>query len=259
MTLPARPWLPANALADATVQAMVRDSAMNWAARWLIDPRDIIASTQKVSSPIKISDAFTCWTNATGALTLAVDQASAIKLAAQMIGAPAGGKPNAADLSLYHRLARDCCLNLLSDLAALFGCDGDFREAKQHEANGDTKYTLAFAAGGPSFDLYVDRALMIYARQSSAKGARPPIPLGVLGEAIGRQHISVGAAAGGATIGLDDLYALACGDVIVLDKALDDDVRMTVNGHVAPSATAFIRRSETGLELRMTQTGFEQT
>lgn len=258
MTLPARTWLPANALADASVQTLVRDCAATWIKRWLPDPRDILASTHKLSPPTKIPSAFRCWTNQTRTLALAIDETSAAKLATQMIGAPAGGKLNAADLGLYRQLVESCLSDLMQALASLFACDSAIHEAKHHEVGAQTKYVLSCVSGGPAFDIYVDNALIMEARRSAAKGGRPGVPLGAMGEAIGRQQIRLGAAIGAATIALSELYNLARGDVIVLDRPLDDGVFLTINNRVVADASALIQRSETGLELHMTQMGPEQ-
>src|SRR6185312_8071030 len=127
---------------------------------------------------------FTCWTNEAGTIALAIDDASAAKLATQMISAPAGGKLNAADLALYRQLVQASCTDLMQAMAALFECDRVIREAKQHEVGVETKYTLTCVSGGPAFDLYVDSALITGARRSAANGARPGVPLGVTQEAI---------------------------------------------------------------------------
>jgi hypothetical protein len=189
-------------------------------------------------------------------VALTIDDASAARLAAQMIAAPAGGKLNAPDLALYRRLAQNCCLDLALAIATLFESDRNIDLAPQLEVKAETKYTL-YWAGGPSLDLYVDNALILGARRSAASGARSGPAFGVISEALGRQTIQVGAAIGAATIGLDELYGLGRGDVIVLDRPLEDGVFLTINDCVAQGATAVIQRAETGLELRVT--GFERT
>ncbi|MFZ2031075.1 MAG: FliM/FliN family flagellar motor C-terminal domain-containing protein [Vitreimonas sp.] len=255
MSSAARAWLPANALADATVQTLVADCALSWAKCWLPDPRGCVANPSKLAGITKLPQVFTCWINKEHTLAMAMDDASICKLASHMLSAPAGGKLSVADLALYRQLAERSCSALMQDLAKLFGSEPPLGPARGAEVEVDVKYSLQFVGGGLAFDVFVANDLVLRARRSAAKSARPGVPLGRLSQAVESQQVSVGAVVGATKLALSELYGLAPGDVVVFDASLGDGVHLTVNNCVNLNAKALVQRSEIGLTLQVTEMG----
>src|SRR5690348_9422683 len=122
MSLPARDWLPGNALADGVVRRLVSEHAKRWVTRWIADEREIVVGTQAIAQPTKIPNSRRLITNQDQTIALSADQASSLKLGAAIISAPAGAKPSAGDIGLYRALAERALGDLGEDMARLFAC-----------------------------------------------------------------------------------------------------------------------------------------
>jgi hypothetical protein len=251
MSLPATDWLPANAVTDGVVTALVSERCNHWVRRWLTEPRAIAATAQTISQPLKVPSTHRLFANSDRTLALGLDQTSSLKLAAAILRAPAGVKLNAMDTRLYHRLSDKALSDLGEDLAHLFACSGQLRKVDGYDIDRVHNFSLNFAGLGPRLDVYADSALVLRARRSAARGSHPGAPLGDLSEAIGRQSVKVGAMIGAARLGLAELCGLGCGDVVVLDRRHDESVRLTIDGVLAEGAAARVERLQSSLTLRL--------
>ena len=252
--LAARPWLPANALSDGALAALCVESANAWAARWLVDPRTLTATRTTITNPTKLLSSAVSVAAADHGVVVSTDQVNAIRLAASVLNLPASLKPNDTDIRLFRRLARTCVRDLgralIRDLRLDVQALGDNHPDQIEDAE---KFSLAFASGGPCVDIYLNRALAISARRIAAKGYRTGPRFGNRAAAADRQSVRVGAFLGEARVGLPDLYALACGDVLVLDRGCEDALPLTVNDRPLDQATCTVRQSPSAYELCMTR------
>jgi len=249
-----KPWLPANALSDGTLAALCVESANAWAAKWFVDPRTITVARTAINNPTKLPSSAVSVGGPDHGVVISVDQVNAARLAASMLNLPASLKPNDADISLFRRLARACIRDLgdamIRDLRLDVQSLGDNHPDQIDDAE---KFSLAFASGGACVDIYLNRALAISARRIAAKGHRAGPSLGNRLAAADRQSVRIGALLGEARVPLPDLYALACGDVLVLDRGCEDALLLTVNDHPLNQATCTVRQSPNAYELCMTR------
>lgn len=256
MTQPARPWLPKEALADATLARLASGAAESWSKRWFAETRHVSVRAH-TSASSEVAAAAPRWQSEDGALLLALDPQRESALAGWMLGLPSAlSKPASADQRLFASLAGACAQDLLRSLAQAFNASPRSQQTEARRGGADAlRFTFSVAAASQVIDLFVDRSCATRTRKQTLN--RPPAkpPPRPREEATARQTIRVGALIGRTRIGLSELCSLDRGDVLVLDRGQDDGVEITIAGEVKASVRCELRQHGDALKLCVVHMG----
>ncbi len=252
MTQAARPWLPKEALLDATLAGIANSAAATWSQRWFSEARHVTVRAQ-TSTSASLTGAAPCWQTEDRSLLLALDPQRESAIAGWMLGLPASlTRPASADQRLFADLAAGAAQDLLALLARGFAAVPRIHKTEAQRIGADAlRFSFSVGTASQVFDLVVDRSQAVLARKAAlipppAKpSARPRA------EAFARQHIRVGALVGRTRIGLSELWSLDRGDILVLDRGQRDGLELTINDEVQPGARCELRRDGETLMLRM--------
>lgn len=250
MTQAARPWLPKEALADSTLAGLASTAAASWSQRWFAEARHVSVRAQSGASS-EVAAAAPRWQSEDGALLLALDPQRQSVLAGWMLGLPmALSKPASADQRLFASVAGACVQDLLRSLAQAFGASPRSQQTEARRIGTDAlRFTFSVATASQVTDLFVDRACAVRARRAMVSKALAKPPPRPREEATARQAIRVGALIGRTRIGLSELCSLDRGDVLVLDRGLDDGVELTIDDEVKTGARCELRQDGDVLKL----------
>lgn len=254
MTQAARPWLPKEALADGSLAGLASGAAESWAERWFADDRHVSARLQLGSSvSSEIAAAAPRWQSEDGAILLALDPLRESTLAGWMLGLSTTlSKPASADKQLFANLAGACAQDLLRLLAQAFAASPRSRPTDARRIGADAvRFTISVATASQVIDLWVDRSRAVRARKDMMSRAPEKPPPRPRDEATARQGVRVGAFIGRTRIGLSELCSLDRGDILVLDRGLDDGVDLTVDDEVKAGVRCELRQDGDLLKLCM--------
>ena len=254
MTQAARPWLPKEALADATLPRLASTAAESWSQRWFTDARHVSVRAQSGASS-EVAAAAPRWQTEDGTLLLALDPQRESALAGWMLGLPTAlSKPSSADQRIFASLASVCIQDLLRSLAQAFDASPRSQQTEARRIGADAlRFTFSVATASQVLDLFVDRSCATRARKQAM--SKPPAkpPPWRREEATARQAIRVGAFIGRARIRLSELCSLDRGDVLVLDRGQDDGVELTIDNEVKAGARCELRQDGDVLKLCVTR------
>jgi flagellar motor switch/type III secretory pathway protein FliN len=244
------PWLPVSALGGGTIGRLLGEAVSRWSDCWLVDRERVVIGAIAEFSAI----------GADGAETLIADDGLAIRsteqarigLARLMLGASSGEKaPTAADRDVLRQLAERCLNDLRQRLAAALGFSGgEWRTEHEPIPLAQAQiYPIGIAGKEPLLELTLSRALAVRAIKRAAAPGAHRSALRPLSDALAGQEVAVSAALGRSELSLNDLAALAPGDVLVLDRDVGAPAPLAVNG-TASGGRATIE--EAGGALRLT-------
>lgn len=252
MTVVARPWLPKEALFDATLEGIASGAAATWSQRWFSETRHVSVRTQ-ASASASLAGAAPCWQTEDRSLMLTLDPQREGALSGWMLGLPVNvTKPRNADRRLFADLAAAAAQDLLALLARAFCATSPIYKTEAQRMGADAlRFSFSIAAASQVFDLVVDRSRAIEARRAAIAAPPAKPPPRPRAEGLARQRIRVGALIGRARIGLADLWSLDRGDILVLDRGQRDCLELTIDGEVLPGTQCDLLQDGEMLLLRM--------
>lgn len=245
-----RPWLPANALIDPATTARLTQCVEAWARRWFVDPRMPSVRLVACQGRASLASDALCLRNATGELLLSLPRTAHFKLADSMLGLRSRAKLSLHDNALLGELELRCLKDLSQEAASLFGIST--RIVSEHSGNIARAVHYAFALPPLSDDihLFIDVPAAMTARRARLGSTNRPVPLGSRQDAIAKQRVGVGAFLGAGEVGLSDLYGLACGDVLRINRE-QGPLPLTINGKASPGMRCEPIRDGSVLKLRL--------
>jgi flagellar motor switch/type III secretory pathway protein FliN len=259
MSLKARAWLPDDAMSDGALCMNLTEEAVAWSQRWFGSAPGVSvrfrANADAVRSPLGAA----AWESACQRLNLTLERPGQLRLAAAMLKLKqVKSKLADPDVRLLRGLADACIEDLVRRAAGVFSLKTDVRKAPEafsEESRTDhVWYSVSIGAIGRALDLRLDHDAVIAARKALIVGEpRSPRPLGQREEAIGRQAIRIGARIGTGSVGLEELSALARGDVLVLDSGLGGPLDLTINGAVQAGVACELQQEGSVLALRLSR------
>lgn len=255
MTPEPRPWLPQQALKDDTLIKRIIGDCTSWSARWFAEPRDTSVRMRFIeASPI--ARGATIWRAHTPGFAITITPHAELLLASWTLGFALGSQRlNPHDESLLRGVAQECASDFFPCVAQTFSVTGTFAQAPEFAAPSGACFTFAIGAASPVFELYVSDALLIAGRKACVRKQLAPSPLSVNARenATARQTVKLGAMVGVGRLGLSELYNLAAGDVLVLDRGHNDKVALTIDGAIQPQTRCDLRQDNGELKLRIAQ------
>ncbi len=231
-------WLPPETAVPAALDRRIAELVADWSARWFVGAGPEVQGLSR-----RGGGGGENWRGPPGGVTLRVPADAVAALGGRALDVPATDR-RASDRELLEAVGEDVLTDLRQRLAALVG-------------PADAPWTPLFTAPSRTAmigDLTLgltDAAFARLAREAMAQTGYGP--LGDGGQALARQRIRLGASVGGARLAFGDLHALAIGDVVVLDHALDAPLALTAD-HVRLTAGRGMIAIDSEATLRITQT-----
>jgi hypothetical protein len=228
-------------------------AANRWAARWLNATADVSVRMHEGAGDFSTSGGAFYRRLAPGGPIAALTRAGSIKLGCALIGVePKWSKMSDADATFLGAIADACADDLLREIAGAFPPIADAPQDARSSSEPDSDaICFAVSAGAAGVFVYASRALAASARRAAAPPARAPRPLAKRDQAIGRQSVTVGAMLGTGKIRLAELASLRAGDVLVLDRACDERLELTIDGELKPAASCELHQEQGGFCLRI--------
>lgn len=230
----ARPWLPDGAIARGAAALPLAEAVRDWAATWFagggavrVDVADRIASTAKDSW---------FWSSADDA-AIGADDGLVATVAALMIGKPDDGTAlTADDVALLARVAEPCLGDLRRRIGELVGVEHPWRPVAV-DGPMARRWRVSFA-GRSMLTLAIGESAIIRRVRATMPPAAPPRPTQPTSVALAAQLVDVSARIGGGRITTAELAALGIGDVVVLDRAVDQPVEIAIERRRQPMRCA---------------------
>jgi len=248
----ARDWLPAAALDAPAVRRALDHALSSWSERWLPAGRLAAAgfAAHRSGTPPPASG----WNRYGTATLLAADE---FRLAGLALGTrPEGLVLSEVDRDILGRFTARIAADLASALDRAIGRNPP-AEADAEPVAGDPLpdggllFAIADAAGAPVLHGAMPLAALVPFRKSLLGGGRRPRPaLARLGRAAGATPVRVEARLGAAVLALGELAALGPGDVLILDRPIDQGAALALARSGRPFARAAI--AERGAEVSLT-------
>lgn len=223
MTAAARPWLPQGALLHHEVRSALQSLIGDWSARWFsnltLQPSSLVE--RRGSDPTADQD----WLPLPGRARVACSFESGRWIVEQALQAPFEAPPaTPKDAQLMDAVLDRMLLDLQDSLDRTFGA------ATSSSASKQPVLEVAVADGTGADRLWVGvpaEDLAVWLRRKLQPAAQRA-PLTPLAQTLSAEPIRIEARLGDASLTLDDLATLQPGDVVVLDHALDEPIRLTL-------------------------------
>lgn len=241
MSLNVREWLPAEALEGGAVRRLVGEAVGQWAPKWFVRP-EVAASgfeARKGAAARRPGG----W-QVGKAVGTALAASETVRLAGLALGAaPDRLVLSEADRDIIGRLTAGIAADLAATIEAALGVDQPGAEAPVETDDpfgGDGGLLLSVNDGGdrPILHVAIPAAALVASRKAAIPTTRrPTAPLAQLGGAVDATAVRVGARLGSAILALGELADLAAGDILVLDRAIEDGAELAL----LPSGQPFAR------------------
>jgi flagellar motor switch/type III secretory pathway protein FliN len=248
----ARAWLPAGALDDGTLAALVSGAVEAWSAKWILrGSMEVVKPLAPIVGPAPAGR----WRVLPEGAALAVEEEAELALAAMMLDAATVARaPTEADRRLCHALAQTAITDLCRRLASAFGLPGDslWRDAEARAFDGSGFGCEIGRAGQPAaMQLRVSTESAVAVRRGSARSVPQRSALGPLDEALAKQRVGLSARLGRCHLTLAEFTGLGPGDVLILDQDPAGPLDLTVEGADPPVARCAIEEDGHGYRLKI--------
>jgi hypothetical protein len=248
-----REWLPAEAAACAAVRRLVGEAVGQWGPKWFAraEPRAAGFEIRKGAAARRTGG----W-QAAGAVATWLAASETVRLAGLALGAEPGPLVlSEADRDLIGRFTGSIAGDLAGTIESALGIDPT-------EAGAPVSVEDPFAGGGGLLFSVNDRgerpllqvaipaaALVPFLKAAIAPARRRPAPLARLGGAFESAAVRIEARLGAVTLPLGELAGLAKGDVLILDRAVEDGAELALCPPGRPFAQATIVPGDSGISL----------
>jgi flagellar motor switch/type III secretory pathway protein FliN len=256
MALPFSPWLPSSALDSPAIDEALRASVREWSAKWFARGGLRPSGPFARGNIAKLLHDKVVWRAVPDGLAVGAAERATGALAAAMLDADfSGTNLLPKDRQLIERLAGECLEDLRIRLARLFGLPEklEWQESVDPPRMSGEVWTCRFGLNDrePLVWLAVDRARVVMLRRSRLRRSSDGVRLRPMAEALAKQPLALSARLGRCEITLSDLTALSEGDVIVLDRRLDEPLELAVEGQVKPGCCLVEEADDDQLRLKI--------
>lgn len=247
----ARDWLPDVALYDGSLTSAVASLVDKWRIRWIRTPIKLAVRIDAKVGERHLSASG--WTSDCGNLSYFADDRARMRLAASILNSKrVTASPSRTDGILLDRLTDKAIADLMGTLAELFAVRATVQPIGETPSSSETlSSALKFVITGPAGIVGVILAspdAAAAARKRLVKTDRRPHPaLQPRANGIAQQPVYVGVRVGSGVVTAADLATLSIGDILILDRRVDETPEMVINGR--PTADPDIRLGRDGARL----------
>lgn len=253
MSANVREWLPPGAAESGAARRLVGEAVGQWSAKWFVRAEAATAGHAAVpgAAPRRQSG----WRSA-GAAATSQSAAEALRLAGLALGAdPEQLVLSEADRDLIDRFSAMVAADLAASLEQAFGIDTAAAAAPADDpfaGNGGLVFTVNDRAERPLLQVAIPAAALVpFLKGAIAPPRRRGAPVARLGRAFESTPVAIEARLGATTLPLGELAGLAVGDVLILDRAIEDGAELAFARSGRPFAQGAIVPGERAISLRL--------
>lgn len=233
-----REWLPAEAMAGEAVRSALDAAVRQWSSRFLGRSAlgvDMLKPSRRLANE-RYDGAE--WRSLSAYVAVSASSQAVSRLGQLAFGVLSHVTQTEHDRLLSKVFEKKLLLSLAEAIETALGIVGDrpATNAIPADASGGVAL-ISDQSGARVLHLAISsRALIPFCKRSLAPAPRARRPLKDLASALSPTEVVVEASLGRAEVSLDDLRSISPGDVIVLDRALDQPVEIHIKGaggHVA--------------------------
>jgi flagellar motor switch/type III secretory pathway protein FliN len=219
--------MPEECLRDARVARAAGQAASAWARAWFAQ-----ASWDAVGAWAPEDGTHDGWSTLRegGRIALRARAGAILDIAFAMLGEPARGDLTTRDLRLLRRLAGDALDDLLSRLEDTLPDDDAGSIGPEQERWG----RVLAMDGEPILRVSLDRADVCLLARRAFGPTHAAGGLDRASVALAGVEVSIAAQIGRASLAIDEIGALEPGDILVLDREVNDPVDLVVAGRKSP-------------------------
>lgn len=250
-----RPWLPLSSLADETISAGLADSLAAWCEAWFKPPGRVSLSIVHAGRPVwAAAGADYRWEVHRAKAALAAGPTAMARLCALAFDAPAPFRiAGERDRLVVQEFERRLLGDLAERIEAAFGIAGSARAEPERLddpwADEETVAALtAFADGTEAIRVALPARTLVPFRKGRATPSRPKRPLAALSAAAAAARVPLAVRLGTSELSLDELRGIAPGDVLLLDRDIEQPAELVADGR----AFAHARLVEADGKIRLT-------
>jgi flagellar motor switch/type III secretory pathway protein FliN len=247
-----QPWLPDDAAAPPDATRALEALVEQWSGEWFVGE-----SMRVDRSMASLSSARgAVWQGCDQGVWLGLPLAGCLKLGAMVLGvSPAGDRRNKEDVLLLEAIGRDCLDSLKLTLSQRLGLDGPLWQAVETKWDEAPAYGVEIASGAHKLALQLAFSRQGFARFVRAALPAPPAkpPLRAGSAAIAAVPVSVTASLGTCGLTVAELSGLECGDVLVLDAAIEAVMPLAVDHVRLAKGRCRVVERERGLALKIVE------
>ena len=257
----AKSWLPKGALEDQTLTKALEETVSKWAQTWF--PR---GQSELITAYIGKSEEMTQhglgmgWRSGVShELFLTMSNSGRRQIAGKLLDTDVSKhRLTLPDIEVIGKLTSP----VINDLITRLGSYLDFPANPQiisavafanEVAGGFEQFTITLNRSMSVVTFYVRRDVAFAARRRLALPLRAPPPLSPKLAAIERVDVAIGARIGIAELNYADLSNLGIGDILVLDRGVEEDLEITINQEICWNTKCEIREDNGTTNLRLTQ------
>lgn len=248
-----REWLPAEALEGAAVRRLVGEAVAAWAGKWFAQA-EVAASafeTRKGAAARHPSG----WQVA-GTVGVALSSSETVRLAGLALGAaPERLVLSEADREIIGRLTDGIAGDLAGTVEAALGAEpGDASSLSAVDdpfaGGGGLQFSITDRGERPLLQIAIPCAALVPFRKAAIPASRRrAAALARIDHAFDSTAVRVEARLGKAVLPLRELAGLAAGDVIILDRAVDDGAELSLRASDRPFARGAIVAGDAEISL----------
>ena len=252
MSTNVREWLPPGAAESGAARRLVDEAVGQWSAKWFVRAEAVAAghATARGAAPRRQSG----WRSA-GAVATSQSAAEALRLAGLALGAdPEQLVLSEADRDLIDRFSAMVAADLASSLEQGFGIDAAAAAAAPAEdpfaGDGGLAFTVSDRAERPLLQVAIPAAALVpFLKGAMAAPRRRGAPVARLGRAFESTPVAIEARLGTTTLPLGELAGLAVGDVLILDRMVEEGAELAFARSGRPFAQGAIMPGESAISL----------
>lgn len=237
MTLKVRDWLPAEVASRAKVRETIDAAVLAWSQAWFANQRLQATRFRPLADSPRLRGEDEWWRAYRGPVTLSIAPPAAQRMVSWVLDAP---------LARLELTPRDAAVTeglehaVLDDLTARIETLLDLPDVEASSpprvgtpglGQGGVEVAVTDEVGALILSLALPFEAVLPLAKASLPAPRPPTEtLSGLGQALAPTPVKLQAALGHVEIGVADLRRLAIGDVLVLDRGVDQGVLLDLPG-----------------------------
>jgi hypothetical protein len=245
VTLAFESWLPANTVPPPLVHGAVADMVDGWSSAWFGgEGLRAVGALARVAEP-RAELRKMQWHGCEAGVAIGIPAAGTAAIGALVLAlaSRAVDRPR-ADIDLLEQVGGECLGDLKARVGAMLGLASGtvwrIDDEPRHRVGGARRIEIA----GPSRSLALTLELGAerFARFVKAKLPVPPAPAPIPAPdaALARLQVHLSAELGRCGITVAELAALAEGDVVILDRALDAALPLSIDGRRAGTGACMV-------------------
>lgn len=256
MSLSVREWLPWGVLSHETVRETLETAVAQWSEQWFTAPYAGVAAVRAAMSDARPDGDGTGWRVYGGEIAVRAGRSALSRMVHRALDLHtdlAGQTP--ADLRILAGLEEKILESLVETLERTLGVTGRAKPVADRPEDplcdgGGLLVSLAEPSGREVLTLAVPSDVVFrHVKDALERPARRTARLQPLAEALADVHIALEARIGTVELTLSELSELAVGDVLVLDRRLDQAVDIAGLASHDVFAKAVLTHAEDGLAL----------